>query len=74
MGMSPNRTHVSLTRASQVLETTEGQVKRLASQRLIGTQRLPGLPTRYSLVDITKLKERCTVPAMVESEDELVKA
>jgi hypothetical protein len=71
MGMSQVREYVSLNCAVRLIATSHSHVKRLAEQRLIGTQKLPGRPVRYCRRDIISLRERCTVPATVDVDLEL---
>jgi hypothetical protein len=74
MAMSMNREFLSLAAAAKFLGATKGKVKIYAARRLVGVQRLPELPTRYSRADLIALRDRCTVPAEVIDERELVEA
>lgn len=51
----------------KLAETSKAVVKRWADQGVIGVQRLPTLPARYSREDILALRQRCTTPAEVEA-------
>ena len=60
---SQTREFVSLATSTKILGVTAVQVKNFAEQRLVGTQQLPGMPTRYRMADLVALAEKCTVSA-----------
>jgi hypothetical protein len=75
MGMSADRDFVGTLTARRLTGVGEAILGRWAAQGLVGTQKFPGVPTRWNRADLLALKERCTTQAQAGARDrELITA